>query len=57
MLLLICVSGQDVFSCGVVGAMFGGVGAASAVLHRNLFRDAVAYKRQIDAAGLKNKDD
>ncbi|XP_064613670.1 all-trans-retinol 13,14-reductase-like [Liolophura sinensis] len=51
------LAGQDVFTCGVVGAMFGGVGAASAVLHRNLFRDALAYKKQVDAGCWKNKDD
>ena len=34
----------DVFTCGFVGAMFGGLLSASAVLNRNLFADLVAAK-------------
>ncbi len=33
------LTGQDVFTAGFVGAMFGGVLAASTALNRNLYMD------------------
>jgi all-trans-retinol 13,14-reductase len=34
------LTGQDVVTCGVAGAMFGGVLTASAILRRNVMKDA-----------------
>ena len=38
------LTGQDVFSCGFAGAMFGGLLAAATALRRNLFADLLAAK-------------
>ena len=37
------LTGQDVFTCGFSGAMFGGLMAASEALHRNLLVDIVRF--------------
>lgn len=40
------LAGQDVVCCGFVGAMMGGLMAASSVLHRNLYEDLVKLRKQ-----------
>ena len=49
--LCILVAGQDVFSCGFMGAIMGGVLCASQVLNRNVWQDLVNLKQSI----AKNK--
>lgn len=38
---------QDILVCGFSGGMFAGLLAASAVLHRDLFRDCMKLHSQI----------
>ena len=45
------LSGQDVMSCGFMGAMMGGVLCGSKALNRNLWDDLVKLKKKIS----KNK--
>lgn len=40
------LTGQDVFTCGFIGAMFGGALCASAVLKRNVINDLMALCKQ-----------
>lgn len=49
------LTGQDVFVAGFVGALFGGVLAASAVLGRNVYQDLVSLYKQ-DKAKRKKKN-
>ena len=41
------LTGQDIFVCGIIGAMYGGVLCASAVLKRNLMRDLIELTKQV----------
>ncbi len=46
------LTGQDVFMCGFIGAMFGGVLCAAAVLKRNIMADLMTLQKD---AKNKNK--
>ncbi|CAH1788912.1 unnamed protein product [Owenia fusiformis] len=41
------LTGQDIFSCGFAGGMYGGLLCASKVLNRNLMDDLLKYKKQL----------
>lgn len=41
------VSGQDVFSCGIIGAMHGGLLCASAVLNQIIYIDLFLLKKKL----------
>jgi all-trans-retinol 13,14-reductase len=41
------LSGQDVFSCGLIGAAFGGMFCAGSVLGRNVFQDMLDLKEKL----------
>eukprot|EP01134_Creolimax_fragrantissima_P002616 CFRG2616T1 len=42
----LCLCGQDVFNCGIVGASFGGLLCAGDILNRNVYRDLVSLKQK-----------
>lgn len=42
------VEGQDTFSGGFMGACFGGVLCASAILHRNIYDDLLKLRKDIN---------
>ena len=49
--------GQDVFSCGIVGAAFGGLLCASSVLNRNVYMDLIELKKKsAPSIGFSVKD-
>ena len=49
------MTGQDVFTCGFNGALFGGVLCASAILKRNLAIDLITLTKQVKEATKKNE--
>lgn len=49
------MTGQDVFFCGFCGALFGGVLCASAILKRNLLKDAVALMKKVNKEAKKSE--
>ncbi|XP_078280635.1 all-trans-retinol 13,14-reductase-like [Rhinoraja longicauda] len=49
------LTGQDIFSCGFLGASQGALICASAVLHRNLYWDIGNLKKQIKRDETKKK--
>ncbi len=49
------LTGQDVFMCGFIGAIFGGVLAASTILKRNLTGDLTSLSRVVKREAAKNK--
>ena len=50
------LTGQDVFMCGVTGALFGGVLCASAILKRNLMNDLITLTKQVKKEATKKKE-
>lgn len=46
------LTGQDIFSCGFVGAAFGGLLCASSILDRNLYDDLTTLKKKSPACRL-----
>ncbi|XP_041029440.1 all-trans-retinol 13,14-reductase-like [Carcharodon carcharias] len=49
------LTGQDIFSCGFMGAINGGVICASGVLQRNLYTDIINLKKKIKKAKAKKE--
>ena len=49
------LTGQDVFSCGFTGALFGGLLAAGAVLERNVMSDLIAIHNKVGEMDKKKK--
>ncbi|XP_078080088.1 all-trans-retinol 13,14-reductase-like [Mustelus asterias] len=47
------LTGQDIFSCGFIGATFGGLICGSAVLQRNLFMDMKNLRNNLKKAKAK----
>lgn len=50
LLMLLCVfgfSGQDVFSCGIAGALHGGLLCASTVLKHIVYIDILMLKKKL----------
>ncbi len=43
----LCVSGQDIFSCGVAGALHGGLLCASSVLSYPVYIDLLLIKKKL----------
>ena len=50
------LSGQDVFSCGFTGALFGGLLAAGTVLERNVMNDLIGLHKFLVREEKKNKN-
>lgn len=50
------LTGQDVFICGFIGAMFGGVLCASSVLKRNLMGDLMRLVKEAKREAVTKKD-
>ena len=46
---------QDIFSCGIVGAMFSGLLTASSIINRNLFMDMVSARSKYNKSSKKAK--
>ena len=40
-------AGQDIMTAGLTGAMFGGLFCAGEILHRNLYNDLLAVRKQL----------
>lgn len=51
------MTGQDVFSCGLGGALFGGLFCAGAVLNRPLFVDMVRLRGRAAKAPARERKD
>ena len=49
------LTGQDVFSCGFTGALFGGLLAAGAVLERNVMSDLIGVHNKVGKMDKKKK--
>lgn len=49
-----CLLGQDIFTCGLMGAMMGALLCSSAILKRNLFLDLKKLGSRIQAQKKKN---
>ena len=49
------LSGQDVFSCGFTGALFGGLLAAGVVLERNVMTDLISIHKKVGVMDKKKK--
>lgn len=47
------ISGQDVFSCGIIGAMHGGLLCASAVLNQIIYIDLFLLKKKLKSKKAK----
>ena len=50
------ITGQDVFTCGFNGALFGGVLCASAILKRNLVNDLLTLTEQVKKEATKKNE-
>ncbi|XP_006031222.1 all-trans-retinol 13,14-reductase isoform X1 [Alligator sinensis] len=50
------LTGQDVFFCGFVGALYGAILCASSVLQRNLFLDLMQLTKAVQAKDSKKND-
>ncbi|XP_062893249.1 all-trans-retinol 13,14-reductase-like, partial [Mobula hypostoma] len=49
------LTGQDVFSCGFLGASHGAIICASEVLHRNLYYDILKFRKNIKKGEAKKE--
>jgi len=49
------LTGQDVFSCGFTGALFGGLLCAGAVLERNVMTDLISIHNKVGEMDKKKK--
>ena len=47
------ISGQDIFTGGFAGALYGGVLCASSILHRNLLTDLKHYSKDVRKRKMK----
>ncbi|KAK3084149.1 hypothetical protein FSP39_009012 [Pinctada imbricata] len=41
------LTGQDIMTCGLTGALYGGLFCAGEILHRNLYNDLMALRKEI----------
>lgn len=48
-----CFLGQDIFTCGLIGALQGAVLCSSAILKRNLYSDLQALGSKVRAQKKK----
>lgn len=44
---IVTITGQDIMSAGLTGALFGGLLCASELLDRNLYNDLQALKKEL----------
>lgn len=51
------LTGQDVFSCGFTGALYGGLMAAGSVLERNVMTDLINLHKKLGSSEKKKKMD
>lgn len=52
--LCFCLLGQDIFTCGLMGALQGALLCSSAILKRNLYLDLQKLGSRIQARKKKN---
>lgn len=49
-----CLLGQDIFTCGLMGALQGAILCSSAILKRNVYSDLKKLRSRIQAQKKKN---